>query len=90
MTLLSQLPQSCVLTWMEEVSTPPPWDGEDGVLSDETNDQQVWERREANGVALKRMCNLSRYKQRGQVSRTREHSIQSSEYIEAGLSGESL
>lgn len=41
-------------------------------------------------MALNGVCNLSRYKQRGQVSRTREHSIQSSECTEAGLSGESL
>lgn len=35
-------------------------------------------------MALKRMCNLSRYKRRGQVSRAREHSVQSSECIEMG------
>lgn len=35
-------------------------------------------------MALKGRCDLSRYNQRGQMSRTREHSVQSGECIEAG------
>lgn len=76
-------PQSCVLSWMERVSAllQP---GREGAGKWMINDKWVLKGREANGVALKRMCYLSRYKQRGQMSRTREHSVQSSECIEAG------
>lgn len=77
-------PQSCVPSWMESVCPPSTQEGGGGELDDKINDKWVLEGREASGVALKGMCNLSRYKQRGQMSRTKEHSVQSSECIEAG------